>query len=95
MLLCELSPSALSHARNTVTRLGLTDRTRLLLGNGLDPVDEACGCISIMGMGGETMGGILRRGSNRIKQAVLVLSAHTGQDEVRRCVMELGYHFTR
>ena len=95
MLLCDVSPSALAHAGQTVARLHLQSRTRLLLGDGLSAVDEPCGCVSVMGMGGETMAGILTRGADRLRGAVLVLSAHTEQEAVRRAVRDIGYHFTR
>lgn len=95
MLLCDISPKALRHARESVQAQGLEERARLICGDGLEALEEDCGCISIMGMGGESMAGILRRGADYLHGAVLVLSAHTEPALVRQAVMDIGYHFTR
>lgn len=95
MLLCDVSPKAICHAEETVARCRLQDRAQIICVEGLRAVTEPCGCISIMGMGGDTMAAILREGADRLHGAVLVLSAHTHQDKVRQAVVELGYHFTR
>lgn len=95
MLLCDVSPCAMRHAEENVRRYRLEARVRLVCADGLDALDEPCGCVSIMGMGGETMAGILRRGQNKLHGAVLVLSAHTGQPLVRQAIEDIGYHTVR
>lgn len=95
MILADVSPKALDHARAQVARRGLDGRATLVCADGLDAVREKCGCISVMGMGGETIAGILRRGRDRLQGAVLILSAHTELQLVRQAVMEIGYHVTR
>ena len=95
MLLCDVSPKSIGQARATVEKHNLQDRTRLILADGLDAVDEPCGCISMMGMGGETMAEILHRGQDRLQGAVLVLSAHTEQPLVRRALADIHYHLTQ
>jgi len=94
MLLCDVSPGSLRNAAETVERFHLEERTRLIFGDGIAALDEPCGCISVTGMGGETMAGILTGGRAKLNGAVLVLSAHTELPMVRRAVMEIGYHFT-
>lgn len=97
MLLCDVSPKALRHAEASVRRYHLEARARLCLADGLDALDAAgqgCGCVSIMGMGGDTLSGILRRGAARLRGAVLVLSAHTEQPLVRQAIADIGYHLT-
>lgn len=95
MILADVSPKALLHARDQVARRRLEGRTELICADGLDAVTSPCGCISVMGMGGETIAGILRRGRDRLQGAVLVLSAHTELHLVREAVEDVGYHITR
>ena len=91
MVLTDLSPDALENARENVGRAGLTDRVTLRLGDGLEPLRETCGTVSLLGMGGRTIQEILLRGRDRLRAAPLILSAHTDLPLVRRAVMEIGY----
>ena len=95
MILADVSAKALRHAEAQVRAQGLEGRARLVCADGLDALTEPCGCVSIMGMGGETIADILRRGQSRLRGAALVLSAHTEQPLVRRAVRDIGYHLTR
>lgn len=95
MIFADVSPKALRHAEEQVHRQGLEKQARLVCADGLDALDESCGCVSIMGMGGETLASILIRGRDRLQGAVLVLSAHTDLHLVRRAVRDIGYHFVR
>ena len=51
--------------------------------------------ISVMGMGGELMGRILRKGQDRLQGAVLVLGAHTELNLVREAIRDVGYHIVQ
>ncbi|MBQ2954763.1 MAG: SAM-dependent methyltransferase [Clostridia bacterium] len=95
MIAADVSESALANARATLTRARMTDRVVFRLADGLDALDRPCGCVSITGMGGDTMAALLRRGADRLQGAVLVLSAHTELHMVRRAIMDIGYHFVR
>ena len=95
MLLIDISPKALSHARDNIERHHLADRAQLCLSDGLDAISEPCGCISIMGMGGETIRSILLRGQDKLSGAVLVISSHTEQPLVRQTFEDIGYHITQ
>lgn len=95
MILTDLSEKALDRARRQVVRRGLADRVSLRCGNGLSVLEEACGCISITGMGGRTIAAILEEGREKLRGAALVLCAHTEQDEVRRCLRRIGYRIAR
>lgn len=95
MILADVSHKALGRAEAEVARRGLGDRARLVCADGLDALDERCDCVSLMGMGGETLAGILLRGRDKLQGATLVLSAHTELPLVRRAVLDLGYHLTR
>lgn len=95
MIAADVSEGALSNARATLTRSRLTDRAVLTLADGLDALDRPCGCVSVTGMGGDTMAALLRRGAAKLGSAVLVLSAHTELHLVRAAVRDIGYHFVR
>ncbi len=91
MIAADVSPKALQHARENLARYRLTDRASIVLADGLDAVTEKCGCISVMGMGGELMASILRSGQERLQGAVLVLGAHTELNLVRAAIRDVGY----
>ena len=95
MILADVSPKALQHARDQAVRQHLTDRAEIVCADGLDALTAPCGCVSVMGMGGETIAGILTRGKDRLHDAVLVLSAHTDLHLVRQAITEIGYHIVR
>ena len=95
MILTELSPDALDNARDTIIRYRLSDRVSLRLGDGIRPVDEPCGMISVTGMGGRTIREILLGGQDRLQGASLLLSAHTDLPLIREAVREIGYRLDR
>lgn len=95
MILADVSAKALRHAEELVRQQRLEDRALLVCADGLDALTEPCGCVSVMGMGGETIADILRRGQDRLHGAMLVLSAHTEHPLVRQAVRDIGYHLTR
>ncbi len=95
MIAADVSEKALSRARENLTRQRFLDRAEIVLADGLDAVNRPCGCISVMGMGGETMAEILRKGQSRLQGAVLVLGAHTELHLVRRAIADVGYHIVQ
>ena len=95
MILTDLSESALRNARDEMIRYRLTDRVTLRAGNGLEPLDETCGMISVTGMGGRTIRDILLDGKEKLRGASLVLAAHTDLPLIREAVQEIGYHLDR
>lgn len=94
MILADVSPKALLHAKEQVRKQRLEARAELICADGLDALMAPCGCISIMGMGGELIGAILEKGRNKLQGTVLVLSAHTDLHLVRQAVQRIGYHLT-
>lgn len=94
MILSDVSAAALSKADALIRQKRLGDRATLICADGLDSVTEKCDCISITGMGGELMAGMILRGRERLQGAALILSAHTDLDLVRSAVEQIGYHFT-
>jgi len=95
MIAADVSEKALSRARENLIRQRLIDRAEVVLADGLDAVTRKCGCISVMGMGGELMGKILRRGQDKLQGAVLVLGAHTELHLVREAIRDVGYHIVQ
>lgn len=95
MIFADVSPKALQHAREQVCRQQLEGRALFACADGLDALAQSCGCVSVMGMGGETIAGILTRGRDKLHGAVLVLSAHTDLHLVRRAIADIGYHIVR
>lgn len=95
MIFADVSPKALRHAQEQVKHQHLVDRATLICADGLDALTEPCGCVSVMGMGGETIASILTRGQDKLQGAVLVLSAHTDLHLVRQAVQAIGYHIVR
>lgn len=91
MILTDISPDALQNARDNIARAGLTDRVEFRLGDGLTPLGEACGMVSVLGMGGRTIQEMLLRTPSSLRGAPLLLSAHTDLPLVRQAVMEIGY----
>ena len=92
MILTDLSESALRNARDEMIRLRLTDRVSLRLGDGLAPLEEPCGVISVTGMGGRTVRDILLSGKDKLRGAALILSAHTDLPLIREALNLIGYY---
>lgn len=95
MIAADVSPKALERARENLIRQHLIDRAEVVLADGLDAVTRPCGCISVMGMGGELMAHILRQGQDKLQDAVLVLGAHTELHLVRQAILDVGYHIVQ
>ena len=95
MILADVSPKALLHAEESVRRHHLEKRAHVRLADGLDALTKPCGCVSMMGMGGETIRTVLLSGADKLSGAVLVLSSHTEQPLVRRTLPEIGYHIVQ
>ncbi len=95
MIAADVSPKALERARDNLHRQHLVQRAEVVLADGLDAITRPCGCISVMGMGGELMAHILRKGQDKLQGAVLVLGAHTELHLVRQAIHDVGYHIVQ
>ena len=95
MIAADVSENALSRAKANLTRQKLIDRAEVVLADGLNAITRKCGCISVMGMGGELMARILRDGQDKLQGAVLVLGAHTELHLVRESIRDIGYHIVQ
>ena len=98
MLVADVSEKALSKARARLAWLGLESRAVLAVADGLEALRElpsgaSLGAICILGMGGDTIAGILRRGAALLGGATLILSPHTEREWTREAVQAVGYRF--
>lgn len=91
MCVADISADSLKKAEALLTERGLHDRADFRVGDGLGVLDRPAGAIAILGMGGHSLCGILNNGREKLKNAALVLSAHTDMPLVRRTLMELDY----
>jgi len=97
-LVADISAPALQKARDLLGRLELNSRAVFAVANGLDALDHYDGrpdTIFILGMGGDTVSGIIRRGADKLHGAALILGAQTDLPMVRRTLCEIGYRICR
>jgi tRNA (adenine22-N1)-methyltransferase len=98
LLATDISDPALAKAKVRLTTLGLSERTVFALADGLDALDalpnRRADTVCILGMGGDTIAGILLRGASRLKGATLVLGAQTELSLTRRAIQQIGYRLT-
>ncbi|HIR80201.1 MAG TPA: tRNA (adenine(22)-N(1))-methyltransferase TrmK [Candidatus Limiplasma merdipullorum] len=93
-LVADISAAALEKARKRLHALGLDNRATFAVADGLaalDALKQPPDTVFVLGMGGETIGGILHRGHTRLGGAALILGAQTDLPMVRRTVCEVGY----
>ena len=99
LLAADVSAKALAKAQACLSALTLTDRAVFSAADGLDALaaipQGKADTVCILGMGGETLAGILLRGQARLQGATLVLGAQTELPTVRETLMRIGYRLTR
>lgn len=95
----ELNDGPLAAARKAVSQAGLSGRIQVRQGDGLAAIEAGeAGCITIAGMGGALMAGILDAGNRAGKLAgvnSLVLQPNVGEDAVRRWLVANGWFLQR
>ena len=95
VLAADVSAKALAKAKARLMALGLLSRATLAVADGLQALQMApqgrADCICVLGMGGETIAGILLRGRAALQGATLVLGAQTELPLLRQAVCEAGY----
>ncbi len=98
-LTADISAPALQKARDLIARLGLNSRVTFAVANGLDALDvlknETPDTVFILGMGGDTVSGIIRRGAAKLHGAALILGAQTDLPLVRQTLCDCGYCIRR
>ena len=99
LLAADISAKALTKAQARMATLGLEDRTVFSAADGLDALDalltHKADTICILGMGGETLAGILERGRARLAGATLILGAQTELPITRKALETIGYRIVQ
>lgn len=91
-LVADISPMALSKARARIRSLRLEDRVQFAVADGLDALEgTSADTVLILGMGGDTIRGILNRGADHLRGAALILGPHTDAPLVRQALTDIGY----
>ena len=98
-LVADISAPALQKSRELIGRLGLNSRVTFAVADGLAALDaltnEQPDTVFILGMGGDTVSGIIRRGADKLNGAALILGAQTDLPMVRQTLCDTGYHICR
>lgn len=98
-LVADVSALALKKAQRRIEGLGLSDRVTFAVADGLEALDalnnRTVECVFILGMGGDTISGILSRGAGLLNRAALVLGAQTELPLVRQTLQSIGYRIRR
>ena len=100
MLVSDASEQALGKATRRLHSLELDGRCTFAVADGLDALTQlpegspTVQAYCILGMGGDTIAGILARGQARLEGATLVLGPHTETPLVRAQVAAMGYRLT-
>ena len=98
-LVADISKLALDKARTLIGRMGLESRAVFAVSDGLNALDtvqdKRIDTVFVLGMGGETVSGILMRGQSKLKGAALILGAQTDVPLVRRTLVAIGYRIRR
>lgn len=98
LLAADVSAKALAKARRRLDTLGYTAQTVFTVADGLEALnalpDGRADTVCILGMGGDTVAGILRRGRSLLRGATLILGAQTDLSLTREAVQQSGYDLT-
>ena len=82
----------LNQAKENIKKYNLTKKIELKLGDGLDVYEKGIDTVSISGMGGRTIIGIIERHKEYLKDIeYFVLSPNNYQEDVRRYLTHNGY----
>ena len=98
-LVADISAPALQKAKDRIQWMGLTERAVFAVADGLDALnvlgDDHPDTVFVLGMGGDTVSGILRRGCQKLHGAALILGAQTELPLVREALCAIGYRIQR
>lgn len=82
----------LVHAKENIERFDTSNKIKIKLGDGVDPIEEDIDTIIISGMGGLNIVGILKYKQDLFKNVnTVILSPNTDVDFVRAEICKLGF----
>lgn len=90
-VLTDISEPSLEKAKALVRLLGLEARTRFVVCDGVEKLDEPVDAVVIAGMGGTTAAGIIERGREQLGDARLILQANVALPELRQRLCGADY----
>ena len=83
----------LLHAKENIDKYKVSDKVKVKLGDGVDPIEKDIDTIVISGMGGMNIVGILKYKTDLFKNVdTIILSPNTDSDFVRCEVCKLGFY---
>lgn len=91
VMVTDISRDSLRKAEELFAAHNASHLAEFLTGDGMTVLPEIPEAVSVCGMGGKTISGILENGLGRIYGAEVILSPHTEIPAVRRTVYRLGY----
>lgn len=94
LIASDISDKSLQKAVHCMQRHGLEGRAEFFVADGLEAINQKVDTVCILGMGGETLSGILLRGQGKLQGATLILGAHTNLYIVRKALQAIGYRLT-
>jgi len=90
---CDINAGPLKTAEKNIREAGLTSKIETRLGDGLKPLKPAeADCITIAGMGGKRIIGILDESMIKFKQAQLVLQPQHDLEDLRRFLHRISFN---
>lgn len=98
LLAADVSAKALEKAKTRLSNPVFGNRTVFAVADGLNALttlpNGRADVVCILGMGGDTVAGILRRGREHLHGATLILGAQTDLPQTRQAIAEIGYRLT-
>ena len=83
----------LDGAKENINKYNVSDKIKIKLGDGVDPIEPDIDTIIISGMGGMNTVGILKYKTSLFKNVdTIILSPNTDSDFVRYEICKLGFH---
>lgn len=92
--LTDISEPSLKKARALIALLELSDRVDFCVGDGAQALIAPADVVVIAGMGGATIGQIVRQGRERLNNARLILQPNVASTELREVLSDTGYCIT-
>lgn len=92
-IVSDISESALDNARTNVAKYGFEGRVKLMLADGITDSMKDANAVTIAGIGGQTIAGIIER--RAFDPDMFIVSPHRDTEYVRRALSSGGYHIER
>lgn len=95
VIVSDINAAALGRAKAAFCKYGYHHQADFVHADGLECLTEPVQSVSITGLGGDKLCGILERGAALLRGAPLILSPHSRLYTARRGIYAAGYHITQ